>query len=269
MEVIELARRIRAQALRMIHGAKSSHVGSCLSAADILAVLYGKVMKHDPRNPGWPQRDRLIVSKGHAAAAVYAALAETGYFPVEWLNEYGQDGTRFPGHVCHKTVPGVEFSTGALGHGLSVGAGMALGAMRAGQEHRVFVLLSDGELDEGSTWEAALFAGHHGLEQLVAIVDYNHHQAMGRTEQVLDLEPLDAKWTAFGWSTRVLDGHDVDALSAAGAAAPFDKGRPSCILAQTVKGKGVSYMEDKLLWHYRYPREQDLQNALAELGVPA
>jgi transketolase len=249
----------------MTHRAKSAHVGSSLSMADLLACLYGGVLRVDPKCPALPDRDRFILSKGHGCAAMYATLAETGFFPLEWLTTFYQDGTRLAGHIIHTTVPGVEVSTGSLGHGLSIGCGMALAAKRDGRPYRVFALLSDGECDEGSIWEAALFAPHHGLDNLVAIVDYNKIQSLGAVREVLNLEPLGAKWEACGWNVREIDGHDWAEITAALGAVPFKAGRPSCVVAHTVKGKGVSFMENNVLWHYRSPDDDELRRALDEL----
>jgi transketolase len=265
IDAIEFARRIRGHALRMVEAAKASHIGSCLSAADVLAVLYADVLRLDPARPDWPERDRFILSKGHAAAILYATLAERGFFPVEELATYSADGSRFTGHISHK-IPGIEVSTGSLGHGLPIGCGLALGAKRQHAAWRTFVILSDGELDEGSNWEAALFAGHHGLDQLVAIVDYNKIQSFGSVKEVLDLEPLADKWRAFRWEVRELDGHDVPALRHALTQVPSTSGRPSVLIAHTVKGKGVSFMENDLLWHYRSPDQNQLSAALTEVG---
>jgi transketolase len=262
----QLAGAIRARALRMVHYAKASHIGSCLSMADILAVLYGGVLRVDPSNPEAPERDRFILSKGHAAAAVYAVLAERGFFPAEWLSHYCDDGTLLTGHVSHK-VPGVEVSTGSLGHGLPIACGLALAAQRKGFPFRVFVLLSDGELDEGSNWEAILFAGHHGLDNLIAIIDHNKSQGFGPVSEVLNLAPLAAKWEAFNWAAREIDGHDLNAIGDALQAVPFTPGRPSVVIAHTIKGKGVSYMEDQLAWHYKCPDADQLSQACDELGV--
>jgi transketolase len=262
----DLARRIRGHTLRMVHRAKASHVGSCLSMADLLAVLYGGVLRVDPARPDDPDRDRFLLSKGHGAAALYATLAECGFFPTAWLDTYGQDGTRLAGHVTHHGVPGVEVSSGSLGHGLSYACGMALAGQRDGRPYRVFCLLSDGECDEGSVWEAALFAPHHRLDNLVAVVDYNKIQSFGAVKEVLDLEPFAAKWRAFGWAAREVDGHDVGQVLGALRSVPFEAGRPSCVLAHTVKGKGVPFMEDKLEWHYRSPDAGQLERALAEVG---
>lgn len=243
----------------------SSHIGSVFSAADILAVLYGKILNVDPSNPRWEERDRFILSKGHAGAGVYAVLAERGFFPVEKLASHYADGSDLSGHVSHKGVPGVEFSTGSLGHGLPVGTGMALSAALNEQRHRVFVLLSDGELDEGSNWEAILFASHHRLDGLVAIVDYNKVQSLKSVAETLGLEPLADKWRSFGWSVFEIDGHDHEALTAALTALPIEPEKPTCILAHTIKGKGVSFMEHSVLWHYRTAKGDELAAAEREL----
>jgi len=264
-----LARAIRIHTIRMICSAKSSHIGSCLSMADLLAVLYGRVLRIHPARPNWPERDRFILSKGHACAALYAALAEADFFPTAWLRTFYQNGSPLAGHATHTGVPGVEVSTGSLGHGLPIACGMALVGKRDARPYRVFALLSDGECDEGSTWEAMLFAGHHQLDNLVAIVDYNKIQSIGRVSEVLDLHPFAEKWKACRWSVREIDGHDLQEIERTLLEAPFLPGTPSCIIAHTVKGKGVSFMEDKLLWHYRTPSEEDLSNALAELGESA
>lgn len=265
-DTIGLARRLRAHALRMTHRARASHIGSCLSMADMLAVLYGAVLRVDPARPDWPGRDRLVVSKGHAAAIVYAALAERGFLPVEELDSYSADGGRLAGHVT-MTVPGVELSTGSLGHGLPVAAGMALAAQRAGAAWRSFCILSDGELDEGSNWEAVQFAQHFRLEGLTALVDYNKIQSFGTVAEVSDLHPLADKFRAFNWGVVELDGHDHAALLAALTGPPPRPGRPTAVIAHTVKGKGVSFMEGQLLWHYRNPDAAQLEAALAELGA--
>jgi transketolase len=261
-----LADYIRSQTLRMVHRANASHVGSCLSMADLLAVLYGGVLRVDPAQPAWPDRDRFILSKGHGAAALYAVLAERGFFPTAWLDLHVQDGSPLLGHASHH-VPGVELSTGSLGHGLPVGCGMALAGKREEKPYRVFVLLSDGELDEGSNWEAILFAPQHHLDNLVAIVDYNKIQSFGSVKEVLDLDPLADKWRAFRWAVREIDGHDHAQIESALNSVPFEPGKPSVIIAHTVKGKGVSFMEDQLAWHYRSPNAEQLAQALAGLGA--
>ncbi|HEV3232413.1 MAG TPA: transketolase [Candidatus Dormibacteraeota bacterium] len=262
-----LATMIRVHSLEMVHRARAAHIGSSLSIADILAVLYDGVLNVDPKNPSDPGRDRLFLGKGHAAAALYAALAEAGFFPVEMLRTYCADGSRLAGHVTHAGVPGVEASFGSLGHGLPIACGNALALRGDGNPARVFAILSDGECDEGSTWEACLFAGSHGLGNLVAIVDYNRIQSLGRVEEVMDLEPLSDKWRAFGWAVVEVDGHDHAQLRAALAGPADAGGRPRCVLAHTVKGKGVSFMEDRLAWHYSTPSQEQLRQALDELGA--
>lgn len=243
----------------------SSHVGSVFSMADILAVLYGRVLNVDPKRPDWPDRDRFVLSKGHAGAGVYAVLAECGFFPVSELTRHCQDGSNFSGHVSHKGVPGVEVSTGSLGHGLSVAAGMAYGATLDGREHRVVVLMSDGECDEGSIWEAVLFAAHHRLDRLTAIVDYNKIQSLKPVPETLALEPFADKWRAFGWHVVEVDGHDHAALEPALRARTATDGKPTCVIAHTVKGKGVSFMENTVLWHYRTARGDEFAAAEREL----
>ena len=262
----DLAVLVRAHVLRMSHHAHSSHVGSALSIVDLLVVLYKKVLRVNASNPNWPDRDRFILSKGHSCAALYAVLAEQGFFPMRWLKAYGEDGSYLFEHIAHN-VPGVEASTGSLGHGLPIGCGMALAAKRDNRSCRVFVLLSDGECDEGSTWEAALFAPHHRLDNLVAIIDYNKLQAFGKVKEVLDLKPLADKWRVFGWAVREIDGHDFEQIEGALSSVPFEAGKPSCIIAHTVKGKGVSFMENQLAWHYKSPNDEQLRQALDELGV--
>lgn len=263
-----MALAIRRHAVMMTHLGKSSHVGSVLSLADILAVLYGEVMRLDPAQPKWAARDRFILSKGHAGAGVYAALAERGFLPREQLRTHYQNGSKLSGHVSHKGVPGVEFSTGSLGHGLSVGTGMALAAKRAGRDNRVFVVLSDGECDEGSNWEAIMFAAHHRLDNLVVAVDYNKIQSLDLVANTLALEPFADKWRAFGWHVTEVDGHDHDALKPALAVPAGDRGQPSVVICHTTKGKGVSFMENAVLWHYRTPQGDEYADARAELGLP-
>jgi transketolase len=265
-DTLAFARRLRAHVLRMIHRANASHVGSCLSAADIVATLYGEMLHVDPQQPDDPARDRFILSKGHAGAVVYAALALRGFFPLEWLDTYGEEGSRLFGHLTRSNVPGVDLSTGALGHGLAVGCGMALAARADRRATRVHVVLSDGECDEGSTWEAALFAPHHKIDNLVAVIDYNKIQSFGTVHDVLDLEPLADKWRACRWHVLEVDGHDHPALLSAFRTAMQVQERPTMIIAHTVKGKGVSYMEAQLAWHYRSPNVEQLRQALVELG---
>ncbi|MBY0371071.1 transketolase [bacterium] len=260
-----LALRIRKDVLMMANLGGSSHIGSAFSIADILAVLYGKTLHTDPANPQLADRDRFILSKGHAGAAVYAALAEVGFFPVEKLKTHYQNGSDLSGHVSHKGIPGVELSTGSLGHGLSVATGMAYSAKLAGRTHKVFALLSDGECDEGSNWEAALFAAHHQLDNLVAIIDYNKLQSLTTIAATLGLEPFAQKWESFGWQTREIPGHDHGVLADAFASVPATPGKPSVFIAHTTKGKGVSFMENQVLWHYRAPKGAEYEAALKEL----
>lgn len=260
------ARRIRGHALRMVHAANASHIGGCLSMADILAVLYTHILRLDPTRPADPDRDRFVLSKGHAAAILYAALAERGFFPMAELESYCKDGSRLTGHISHG-VPGVEVSTGSLGHGLPIAAGMALASKADRRPSRVFCLLSDGECDEGSNWEAILFAPHHKLDNLVAVVDFNKLQSFGRVSEVLALEPFADKWRAFGWHAIEIDGHDLTQLRTAFEAVPKVEGRPTAVIAHTVKGRGVSFMEDRLEWHYKSPNAVQLAQALAEVGA--
>lgn len=260
-----LAASIRRQTLRMVHHANASHVGTCLSMADILAVLYGAVLRYRAEEPQWRDRDRLILSKGHGAAALYAVLAACGFFPAQWLDHYADDGSPLLGHASHH-VPGVEFSTGSLGHGLPVGCGIALAGKRAQQDYYTYVLLSDGEMDEGSVWEALLFAPQHRLDRLVAIIDHNKIQSFGTVEEVLSLAPLGDKLRAFRWDVVEVDGHDHDALRAAMVGLPRHAGQPTAVIAHTVKGKGVSFMEHQLAWHYKSPNSEQLAAALGELS---
>ncbi|GAA1145545.1 transketolase [Nocardioides aquiterrae] len=262
----ELSRKIRQHVLRMTHHGRSSHVASGLSVADILASLYGEVLRVDPSDPDWLDRDRFVMSKGHAGAAVYAALSETGFFSPESLAAHYQNGSTFSGHVSHVGVPGVEVSTGSLGHGLSIATGMAWRARAVGAGWRAYALLSDGECDEGSTWEAALFAGHHRMSNLIAVIDYNKYQSLATTDETLTLEPFADKWVAFGWDVIEVDGHDIEEISAGLDIDPRDRDRPRCVIAHTIKGKGVSFMENNVLWHYRPPSDEELALALAEVS---
>ena len=262
-----LAWLIRRHGLEMTHLSRGSHIGAIFSLAEIMATLYARVLQVRPQEPDWPGRDRLILSKGHAGAAVYAALAERGFFQVEELKTHYADGSRLSGHVSHKGIPGVEFSTRYLGHGLAVAAGMALAAQKDGQTHRVYCVLGDGECDEGAVWEAALIAHQFRLDRLVAVVDHNKMQSLDFCENTLSLSPFAEKWRAFGWNAIETDGHDVDALESA-----FDQarqnagtGKPTVIIAHTVKGKGVSFMENNILWHYRTPQGEEYDAALKEL----
>ena len=262
-----LAWLIRRHGLEMTHLSRGSHIGAIFSVAEIMAVLYTGVLNVNPAEPRMPGRDRLILSKGHAGASVYAALAERGFFDVEELQTHYANGSRLSGHVSHKGVPGVELSTGSLGHGLAVAAGMALGGKMDKADWRVFCILGDGECDEGSVWEAALQANHYGLGNLIAIVDHNRMQSLDFCENTLKLEPFADKWRAFGWNVIPVDGHDVAALQAAFAQAKANiaTNKPTVILAETTKGKGVSFMENDILWHYRTPQGEEYEAALKEL----
>ncbi len=259
----ELARRLRIHAVEMAHFSGESHVASALSMCDIVAVLYRHILRVDPGDPGWEGRDRFFLSKGHACSALYAVLAETGFFDPALLNGQCQNGSPLSGHVTRKGVPGVEWSTGSLGHGCCAAAGAALNGKLKKKDYRVYCLLGDGECDEGSVWEMALFAHQYGLDNLCVIVDQNGMQAMGRTEKVADHIDLAKKWEAFGWEVRQADGHSHRALREA-LEGPL-AGAPLCLIAHTVKGKGVSFMENNLLWHYRDPQGEFFENALREL----
>lgn len=260
-----LAAKIRRHIVDMTHKGNSSHVASGLSIADILSVLYGKIMEFDPKKPQDQNRDKFILSKGHAGAAVYAVLAEVGFFPVKKLEDHYQNGSIFSGHVSHKGVPGVELSTGSLGHGLSVGAGMAMASKLRKKDNKVYVLLSDGECDEGSNWEAILFASHHKLNNLVALIDYNKIQSLTSIANTLELEPFAEKFISFGWNVLSIDGHNHDELTQSLKSVNNINSKPTAIICNTTKGKGVSFMEDKVLWHYRSPQDKEYQDAIHEL----
>ena len=259
----ELARKVRIHAVKMVNKGGSSHIGSVLSIVDILAVLYGRVMQYRSNEPKWVNRDRFILSKGHAGAGVYAVLAECGFFNIAELDKHYQDGSIFSGHVSHKGVPGVELSTGSLGHGLPVASGMALAAKIDKKSHKIFVVMSDGELDEGSNWEAFMFAAHHGLNNLTAVIDRNKLQSMRTTEETLSLEPLRDKLIAFGWNVIEVDGHNHNELF---SAIDSDTKKPKVIIANTIKGKGVSFMENEISWHYRTPKGELFDQAMKDLG---
>lgn len=259
-----LANIIRQQSLKMVHKSKGSHIASALSIADILAVLYGEIMNFDPNDATFSLRDRFILSKGHSCVAVYAVLAEAGFFSKEQIGTYGEDFSWLMNHISHK-VPGVEFSTGSLGHGLPFGVGKSLAAMIRGETWKTFVLLGDGEMDEGSNWEALMFAAHYKLSNLVAIIDYNKLQSLKSIELTMGLEPLVDKLKAFGCLVHEIDGHDHSQIIDAFRKEPDSQ--PMIIVAHTVKGKGVSFMENRVEWHYKSPDDKQLSSALAELGV--
>jgi transketolase len=259
-----LAKSIRKNALKMVHRAKASHIGSALSITDILAVLYGQVMRFNPVDQYDKSRDRFILSKGHACVAVYSTLAEVGFIPKEQLDTYGDDFSWLMNHISHK-VNGVEFSTGSLGHGLPFGVGKALAAKARGETWRTFVLLSDGEMDEGTNWEALMFAAHHKLTNLTAIIDYNKLQSLDSIANTLGLEPFVDKLKAFGCAVHEIDGHDHRLIAEALSSISDDK--PTVIVAHTTKGKGVSFMENRVEWHYKNPNDEQLAMALAELEI--
>ncbi len=254
----ELAWKIRRHGIEMTHLSGGSHIGAILSVADIIAVLYTDIMKYDPANPEWEGRDRFILSKGHAGASIYAALAESGFFDPEELKTHYQNGSRLSGHVSHH-VPGVDFSTGSLGHGLSVAAGMAYAIKKDRKNNTVYAVLGDGECDEGSVWEAALFANHFRLNNLVAVIDHNHMQSMDFQENTIEIEDFAAKWRAFGWNVYEIDGNDHKALKETFELIDTnhmkEPHKPSVVIAHTIKGKGVSFMQNDILWHYRFPHD--------------
>ncbi len=261
---IDFAKNIRKIILKMVFEAKASHVGGALSMADILAVLYNGIINVDPKNPKWKDRDIFLLSKGHAGTGLYATLALRGFFPMAELDSYSKNDSRFLSHANFE-VPGVELSTGSLGHALSVGCGFALSFKRNNNQRKVYCLLSDGEMDEGSNWEALLFAPHHRLNNLIAIVDNNKIQSFGTTKEVLDLGSLSDKFKSFRWNVIEIDGHDHGQLLDAFNKANEEKNRPSIIIANTIKGKGVDFMENQLLWHYRSPSEEQYKNAINQI----
>lgn len=266
-EYKDLAKRIRRNCLYMCHVGQGGHIGSMLSAADIMAVLYGGgFIKFDPQNPKDPDRDRFILSKGHAGAVVYATLVEYGFFPREWMGTYYCDNGKLMGHISHY-VPGVEYSTGSLGHGLNVCTGMALAAKEQGKKHKIYCMMSDGDCNEGSTWEAIMFAGQHHLENLVVIVDYNRIQALGFSKDICDLGDFANKAEAFGWGVQTVDGHDFMSLENTFKSLPLQPGKPSFIVCNTIKGKGVSFLENTVKSHYWHVTKEDMEAAYMELEV--
>jgi transketolase len=262
-----IAAKLRGQVVAMSHEAGTPHLASALSCLDILAVAYWRVLRLDPARPDTPERDRFILSKGHAATALYATLAERGFFPQSVLASYHRDGGPLAEHPGPHCVPGVEAATGSLGHGLSIGIGHALAARIHGNDARVYALLSDGECNEGSVWEGALFAAAQRLGHLCVVIDYNKWQATGRSNDTMALAPLADKWSAFGWDTQEVNGHDLDALTSALRRVPSTSGKPVAIIAHTIKGCGISFMEDDNNWHYRIPTAQEVERAKVELGL--
>jgi len=268
-ELKEMAKKLRRHVITMTATAGSGHPGGSLSAADIITALYFKVLRHDPQNPRWSDRDRFILSKGHAAPILYAALAETGYFPVSELATLRKLDSRLQGHTDRNLTPGVEMSAGSLGMGLSFAIGIALAAKLDSKTYRTYVLLSDGECEEGQTWEAALsathFKAHFKLDNLTAVVDCNGMQLSGWTRDIMNLEPLTRKWQAFGWHTIDIDGHDFDQILSACQRAEKIKDKPTVIVARTIKGKGVSFMENNVAFHGKAPTWEEAERALKEL----
>lgn len=262
----ELAKETRKDVLEMLYQKKAPHVGSCFSMVELMVALYFKELSIDPEKPNEPNRDRLVLSKGHGCPVLYSVLARRGFFSRELLSNFNVNGGVISGHPNYDVMRGIEITSGSLGHGLSIGAGMAMAAEKDKRNSRVFVYLGDGELDEGSSWEAVLFANHHKLDNLIAIVDYNKLQILGKVCDVLELEPLADKWRAFGWSAKEIDGHNFEQIFKAFEEIPFIKNKPSVIIAHTVKGKGVSFMENELCWHDKYPNEEEYKRAMEELS---
>lgn len=264
----EIARNIRKDILIMLANAGSGHTGGSLSATDIVTALYFSKMRHDPWNPKWPERDRFILSKGHAAPLLYAVLARSGYFDRKELMTLRRLGSRLQGHPDCKVLPGVEMSTGSLGQGLSIGNGIAMAGKLNKNNYRVYVLLGDGENQEGQVWEAAMTAAHYRLDNLCAILDRNGLQIDGQVEEVMSIEPIVDKWRAFGWDVLEIDGHDMNQILLAFDKAEGTKGKPTMVIAHTIKGKGVSFFEGKVEYHGIAPTKEELERALAELGTP-
>lgn len=260
---------VRRDIVQMIHAGGSGHPGGSLSVVEILTALYFRVMRIDPRNPAWDGRDRLIVSKGHASSALYAVLARRGFFPVETLSTFNAPGTRLQKHIDMLRVPGVEVSSGSLGQGLSVGVGMALADRLDQRDRRVFVVLSDGECQAGQTWEAAMAAAHYGLGKLMALVDHNRLQTDGEIAEIMAIAPLEDKWQAFGWGVRRIDGHDLGQILDAIRDAKAEPAKPQVIIADTIKGKGISYIENSVPWHSHPIDDEQLRLALQELDETA
>lgn len=265
-ELQAIARRVRRNIIQMTGAAKSGHPGGSLSAVEILVTLYNDVMRHDPARPDWPDRDRFLLSKGHAAPVLYAVLAECGYTPADQLNTLRKLGSIYQGHPDRRFIPALEGSTGSLGLGLSLGIGFAEAARLDGRPTRTYVVLGDGEVQEGQIWEAAMYGAYHKLDNIVAIVDYNKIQLDGFVKDIMEIAPLAEKWRAFGWHTIELDGHDIPALQSAFAEAARTKGAPACIVAHTIKGKGVSFMENNPKFHGVAPTPAEVELALKEIG---
>ncbi len=262
-----IARQLRFKVIEMSHAAGTPHLGSALSCLDILVAAYWNVVRVDATNPSDPARDRFILSKGHAASALYATLAARGFFPQDWLDNFAQHRSPLAEQPAPNCAPGVELATGSLGHGLPVGVGMALAARIRKLDYRVFVCLSDGECNEGTVWEAAMFAPAQKLENLCVIVDYNKWQATGRSNEIMALPSLRDKWAAFGWDAHEVDGHNIAELTRLMKLVPVAGGKPLAIIAHTIKGKGVSFMQDDNNWHYRIPKPEEVAEAKRQLGL--
>jgi len=263
----KISDEIRYQIIEMSKIGHAPHLGSSLSCVDLMVATYYGFLKIDPKQPHSRQRDRFILSKGHAITTLYAILAKLNFFPEALLKTFNTDGSCLPEHPSPNCVPGVEMATGSLGHGLSVGVGHALAGKILHENYRVMVLLSDGECNEGSVWEAALFAPAHKLENLIAIIDFNKWQATGRSEEIMQLSPLKEKWSSFGWQSYEIDGHNFEQIMETFSKIPASSGKPTAIIAHTIKGKGISFMEDNNHWHYRIPNDEDLLRAKSELGL--
>ena len=264
MNSIQLAKKIRATAIKMVYEAKASHIGGALSMTDILAVLYNDILNINPEDPQNTDRDRFILSKGHACTGLYAVLGIKGFFSIESLDSYGKDGTIFLSHTTHH-VPGIEISAGSLGHGLPIACGLALAAKRQKKVWKTYCLVGDGEMDEGSNWEAILFAAHHDLNNLCLIIDYNKIQSLGNTNEILNLEPLAEKFKVFNWNVIEINGHDHQEIKNAFNFFKSKSKAPSVVIANTIKGKGISFMENNLLWHYKSPSTEQYYKAMEEL----
>ncbi len=265
-DLAAICRTTRRQIIQMITAAKSGHPGGSLSSVEILVTLFFDKLRHDPNNPSWEDRDRFILSKGHAAPVYYSVLAQCGYTPADELNNLRKLGSVYQGHPDMRFIPALEASTGSLGQGLSIGLGMALAAKLDNSPSRTYVVLGDGEIQEGQIWEAAMFGAFHKVDNIVAIVDYNRIQLDGFVKDIMDLEPLTEKWKSFGWHVLDIDGHSIPALQAAYEEAEKTKGKPTCIVANSVKGKGVSFMEDNPKYHGVAPSQQEMETALQEIG---
>ena len=261
------AKQIRIDAVKAVYSAKSGHPGGALSVADILAYLYFEEMNVDPKDPKKADRDRFVLSKGHACPALYAALAEKGFFPKDVLWTFRKDGSILQGHPDMKHIPGVDMSTGSLGQGISAACGMALSGKISGEKYRVYAIVGDGEIEEGQVWEAAMFAHHYKLDNLCIFIDFNGLQVDGTVQSVIDPTPIDEKFKAFGWNVVTIDGHDLDQIESAVEGAKAAKGQPTAVIAKTVKGKGVSYMENAVDWHGKAPNDEEFAVAMKELGA--